>query len=128
MTIGESIRKIRKEEGLTQRELAEKTNLNEVTIRSYEANKYKPKIENLQKIADALNASLLDFGVVSEDFTKLRMELERQQIVQFSSSEAGNSHEMLSNFSALNKKGQQKALDYLKDLLQIDEYTIPDEE
>lgn len=40
MSIGENIRNLRKKAGLTQRKLAEKVGVNEVTIRSYEAEKY----------------------------------------------------------------------------------------
>ena len=54
MEIGDKIRKYRKQQGLTQKKLAELSGLNEVTIRSYEANKYKPKLNNLRKIAKVL--------------------------------------------------------------------------
>lgn len=54
-TIGENIRKFRNERHLSQKRLAELTGLNEVTIRSYEANKYRPKYENVLKLASALN-------------------------------------------------------------------------
>lgn len=54
MSVGKNIRFYRKKNGITQKRLAEMTSLNEVTIRGYEAEKYKPKIENLQKIAEAL--------------------------------------------------------------------------
>lgn len=58
MTIGEKIKALRKKNGLTQKKLGELSNLNEVTIRQYEAGKYKPKMENLQKLANALKVSI----------------------------------------------------------------------
>jgi transcriptional regulator with XRE-family HTH domain len=61
MTVGETIRRYRKAKGLTQKNLAEITQLNEVTIRSYEAGKYKPKIEQLQKISTALDVHISEF-------------------------------------------------------------------
>lgn len=55
ITVGKNIRRFRKEAGLTQKQLAEKTGIAEITIRQYESGKYKPKIDKLIKIADALN-------------------------------------------------------------------------
>ena len=52
MTVGEKIRAVRKEKGLSQKDLAEKTGLSIATIQGYEQGKYKPKIENIQKICD----------------------------------------------------------------------------
>lgn len=47
---------------MTQKELATLVGVNEVTIRSYEAEKYRPKIETIQKISSALGvpAYILD--------------------------------------------------------------------
>lgn len=58
MTIGENIRKIRKEKGLTQKQLGELCKINEVQIRQYELGKANPKIETINKIASALNEPL----------------------------------------------------------------------
>lgn len=63
MTIGEKIRKYRKEKGLTQKKLAELSELATITIRQYEANKYKPKFESLQRIANVLN---IDVNILSK--------------------------------------------------------------
>ena len=70
MTVGENIRKFRKLQGLTQKKLAELSGLNEVTIRSYEAGKYKPKIETIKKIADALGLYITNL-IELEDAPKL---------------------------------------------------------
>lgn len=63
MTVGDKIRKFRKERKLTQKQLGELCNINEVQIRRYElgGKNSNPKIETLQKIADALNVSLFEF-------------------------------------------------------------------
>ena len=55
MSVGKNIKKYRKEKKMTQKELATLVGVNEVTIRSYEAEKYRPKIETIQKIAKALD-------------------------------------------------------------------------
>ena len=54
-TIGERIKHYRKERGLTQKELAEKTNLSRSHIASIERNIYTPSISTLTEIANVLN-------------------------------------------------------------------------
>ncbi len=68
MSIGESIRNLRKKAGFTQKQLAEKVGVNEVTIRSYEAEKYNPKINTLTKLCVALDCKITD--LIDEDSKK----------------------------------------------------------
>lgn len=56
-TIGEKIKGIRKEKGLTQKELAKQTGLSLDSIQGYEQNKYKPRFEQLKKITTALHCN-----------------------------------------------------------------------
>ena len=58
MSIDENIRYFRKNAGLTQKQLADKVGVNEVTIRSYEGGKYKQKTETLCKLAKAFNCNI----------------------------------------------------------------------
>ena len=55
MSIAENIKILRKEKGMTQKQLAQKAVLAVITIQQYEAGKYKPNIQALAKIAEALN-------------------------------------------------------------------------
>ena len=59
MTIGEQIKTFRKKAGYTQKQLAEICNVAEITIRQYELGKRQPRIEQLEKIANALDVSLI---------------------------------------------------------------------
>lgn len=54
-SIGELIRISRKSKGMTQKELALKAGIAEITIRQYEKGKYKPKYDKIKKIAQALD-------------------------------------------------------------------------
>lgn len=54
MTIGERIRKKRKEIGLTQGQLAERSGIHPVSIRKYETNKMEPRISQIERLAGAL--------------------------------------------------------------------------
>lgn len=54
MTTGENIRRIRKERGLTQKQLGELVGASEAYIRAYESGRRNPKPSSLEKIAKAL--------------------------------------------------------------------------
>lgn len=54
MTIGENIRSVRKEKGLSQKEVAEKLGVSQSNYSQYEVCKRNAKIETLERIADAL--------------------------------------------------------------------------
>lgn len=73
MTIGKKIKKYRTEQHMTQKTLGEITGIAEITIRQYEANKYSPKIENLKKIAGALNADLENFIDIGKAIKKSKI-------------------------------------------------------
>lgn len=60
MTIGERIKVYRKLAGLTQKELGELAGVATGTIQQYELGKRQPRIEQLEKIATALNVPVAD--------------------------------------------------------------------
>lgn len=55
MTIGENIKRIRKEKGLTQRQLGNLCHMADSAIRRYELGKARPKLETIHKIAKGLD-------------------------------------------------------------------------
>ena len=62
MTIGEKIRFARKEKGLTQKELASKSGVAEISIRNYEnGTRRQPRVEQLGMIANALQINFENF-------------------------------------------------------------------
>ena len=67
MSIGENIRKLRKKQGLTQKELGELCSppINEANIRKYELGRQIPKIGTINRIANALNVNIDD---IIDDF------------------------------------------------------------
>lgn len=60
MTVGEKIRAIRKAKPMTQKELAGLLGISSVNISQIENNVREPKIDTLEKIADALEVSLAE--------------------------------------------------------------------
>ena len=69
-SVGKKIRALRKEKGLTQKELSARSGIAEITIRQYEAGKYIPKMETLSKLCIALKCKpddILDEPFLSMD-------------------------------------------------------------
>ena len=60
MNIGESIKRLRTEKGITQIELASRSRLSVTSIQNYEYGKTTPKVEQLEKIAAALDVTPFD--------------------------------------------------------------------
>lgn len=58
MNIGESIKIFRKNSGLTQQQLADKSNISRSYLADVEKNRYNPSIDTLQKIATSLGVSV----------------------------------------------------------------------
>ena len=58
MTIGERIKELRKEKGLTQKDLAERVGFSYVNISQLENSRKNPKLETIRKIAAALDVSM----------------------------------------------------------------------
>jgi transcriptional regulator with XRE-family HTH domain len=69
-TIGEAIRKARKEKGMTQAQLAAAADIYSMYISHYETGKKFPSILNLIAIADALGVSL-DYLVGRTDIKEM---------------------------------------------------------
>ena len=62
MTIGEKIKSIRIQKGLTQEVLAEKTSVSTRTIQRIENNEVDPRSYTLEKISEALNIDFAEFS------------------------------------------------------------------
>lgn len=58
MTIGENIKKYRKEKGLTQKELAEISNLSRSYLADLERDRYNPSLDSLKLIANSLEVDV----------------------------------------------------------------------
>lgn len=70
MNIGDKIREERIKKKMTQKELAISAGIAEISVRQYETGKRQPKVEQLQKIANALNVSANIFIYSKEEILK----------------------------------------------------------
>lgn len=135
ITYGSVIKSARIKAGLTQKELAKKAGLAEITIRQYEANKREPRTENLKKIASALNIpvnELLGSSVLSK-MSKMLEDFKAEGLYQ-SESEVKpefvciDEDYIISLVKQLNYTGLARISDHLQDLVKIPEYCKNTEE
>lgn len=61
MTLGEKLKKIRIDKNFTQEYLAHELNISQKTYSNFENNKTSPAFFQIEKIAQLLDANLLDF-------------------------------------------------------------------
>lgn len=133
MTIGEGIKEARKNKGLSQQELGDMLGVSQAMIAQYENGKRVPKIETLERIANALGGTVLyteknthhimipGEGDLFSIYPALSSPEKRQKALQ-----KRRSFERLKKFRAyydeLNENGQRKTIEYAKDLTKIPEY------
>lgn len=78
MTVGEKIRKLRKEKGLTQKQLGNLCDMADSAIRRYENGHANPKIETLRKIADVLGVDVVEF-VQEQQTSETRLKTDKNR-------------------------------------------------
>lgn len=119
--IGENIKRVREEKGMTQKELAEKCNLAVITIRQYESGKREPKQRTLNKIAKALDVYILELTI-----DKQAHHISIWDILAKNKAEMKESEYALNKISGyirlLNDDGKEKAIEQVELLTKIPEY------
>ena len=80
MTTGEWIKTFREEKGLTQSQLGDLCGMADSAIRRYENGRANPKIETLQKIADALEINVLKLIGIKTDQQKANRSHEHERL------------------------------------------------
>ena len=120
---GDMIRKCRTEKGLTQKKLGELCGIADSNIRKYESGNQNPKIETLQKIADALDIPvnrLLAGKIISRDELKEKLsEYGLTHLVPDTEEE----RTVLENCKKLNETGKKEAAKRVEELTHLEKYT-----
>lgn len=142
-TIGERIRELRNDRGMTQKELGERAGIAEPTIRRYELGKLNPKFETVQKIAKALGVfyfellpeELLDANTVDDyikknglkpdDLPNYGMLVNNVMSVMSDTMKQSRETALLYHFHNLNDDGKNVALHRVQELTQLPQYQRP---
>ena len=141
-SVGEIIKKLRIERGLTQKQLGELCEMADSAIRRYENGRANPKIETLQKIANALNVNVSelrnDFQIIKDNIVDesgilssakkadvlqndLWAEFQKRKIIEKLDINP-DKQELLFEYNKLNKIGRNEAVKRVKDLTFNPEY------
>lgn len=82
MSIGNCIKKHRKDKGLTQKKLGELVGISEVMVGQYERGIRNPKYEMLKQIATALNISIEDLVDTNSGYYKVNKIIDKLNIFE----------------------------------------------
>lgn len=144
MNFGDKLKEERKKKGMSQKELGQKLGVSQAMIAQYEKGDRAPKIETINKIAQALdinpsilircnnNVSWIDLFSGDANFNHTLKELKENLNLEgafqniYEITQEDTETELLSNYRKLNDKGQEKAVEQVEMLTKIDEYTKKD--
>lgn len=115
MGIGEILKNLRKENGLTQEQLAERLKIGQATIACYENGKREPNISNLIAYADYFECSLDFIAGRCDDFGNITVKAEKTEkgLATLSADELN----ILKKYRALKATDRGRAEGYLDGLL-----------
>lgn len=123
MTVGQNIKKIRLEKGLTQKQLAEKCGMFDSALRRIENGKQNPKIETVEKIANALNIPITD--IIDNNtlnlFIDKEIDKQRQLLNTVGKIFSEDTKYALCLYDSLKPKNQTKTIGYMERLLEEEE-------
>ena len=108
-TVGERIKINRKKAGLNQEQLADAVGLSMMSIRRYENDDRIVTLENLKKIADALN-----------------IPVSRLMGDEWDASLTDDEVELIADYNKLTEKGKEVARERVRELTEIPRYYDPD--
>ena len=119
--IGSRIKELRISKGISQKDMAEKLEINRSTYSNYENDIREPNKEIIEKIANTLNVEineLLPYHITIGGESTLPPELK-----QLDKSSNDISNQILSDLKMLNTKGKYEAAKRVNELTKLEEYT-----
>ena len=130
-TIGENIKKVRKQKHMTQRELAEALGMRDAAISKYEKGIVTPPLETLKQLADVLqvpiayllSGSLYPQTVFHDDNGIVDVVSGvPDDVAQLVGLSSDNKAQLLEAFDKLNEDGQKVAVERVEELTEIPKY------
>lgn len=132
MTTGERIKQARKRAGLTQKQLGEKLGITFQSVAQWETGKRIPKVESLQKIADALNMdvyTLMGARIETyEDGSQIVFDdnVTDEEKLNYHFDPESRLKTLLSLYNKLNSPGQDRVIQFAAALLSTEGYAKGD--
>ncbi len=141
MDVGQRIKRVRKERGLTQKQLGEMLNTSQQMIALYESGKHAPTISTLTRIANALQVNTKALignkitnvfsGVTPDNAYMQDASLIEQILEELEQNKASGISDiediyLLQDFRKLNILGKKEARKRVQELTEIKRYTDPD--
>ena len=124
--VGENIKRIRKEKGITQKQLASASGLSVTSIQYYECGKFKPKIEQVERLASAMG--IAPYELMGADYWDSTLNVQQIANEAAALDSIGSAYgeqviSVLTDFLSLNDTGRRKAAEYIADLTEQPKYT-----
>lgn len=116
MTFGDRLRKARKDNGLTQKQLADLIGAKHNSISDWENNKNRPDPDTIEYICDALEIP------VSRLFSESVQNKKSPELTEVSSRDDKNKQELLQIYDGLNADGQTNMMIYAHFLSEQSQY------
>lgn len=111
--VGAHIRTLRKEKGLTQKQLGERCGMADSAIRFYESDRGNPTHKTLERIASALGVHVFDLIGIGAELDKYRLEYDR--IEPISGNPEDLTHEKRAELEKIFLDGPRADYDSLSD-------------
>lgn len=126
--IGNRLRQLRTQSGLTQKEVAYRIGINNKTLSGYENNVSTPDPETLQMLAKFYNSStdylISGEGTRNENKDNVTTDLNTQTLNYLKMYYGENAYKLIILFLKLNETGQSKILETITDYVEIPKYTV----
>lgn len=129
MPTGSRIKEIRKQKGLTQKQLGDLCGMADSAIRRYENGNANPKIETLHKIADALGCTMHEllngddtFKAITNTTIFENADGSRYEKTE-TTIELTDRAKFIDCYDNMNKIGQREALKRVSEMTELEKYT-----
>ena len=126
MNVGERIRTLRKNAGMTQEDLGKELGVGKAAVQKYESGQVQNlKSSHIKKMCDLFNQKPWAFIYDDEEMKKASDENDFKFLIQAVQTQFGKKgSEFFGMIENLNEDGFSKLIDYTEDLVEIHRYTV----
>lgn len=122
MSFTESLKEVRKERNLKQKDIAEKLGVSAQSYNQYEQGKRKPKHETILKLCEVLNCAYMYEKNGEPRLYTFHDTTIRKSPCNSAADSDTMKDRLLSNYESVNADGKQRIADYSDDIASNDKY------